>query len=112
MVVQSAAAQPTSKNFNRQCQFRTFPYFLFVGADVEQSHGTVGGAAGCRGRFGSRTGLRYGGDTQRLRNGSIAQSGGQVLLHLLSLRLLDVVLGGVFQVGLHLLLKENLGFCP
>lgn len=87
-------------------QSRNFPYFLLVGSDVKQSHRTVGGTAGSRSNFRGRSGLRHRGHTQSLSNRHIAQCGGEVLLHLLPLCLLDVVLGGVLQVGLYLIISR------
>lgn len=43
-----------------------------------------------------------GGLTGTLAAGFTTQGGGQILPHLLPLSLLDVVLGGILQVGLHL----------
>lgn len=93
------------RKFNYWYQCWNSPYFFLVGADVEQRHRTIRGAAGSRGHFWGRTGLGGGGQRQGLRNRLVSQSGGEVLLHLLPLCLLDVVLGGVLQVGLHLIIQ-------
>lgn len=71
--------------------------FLTVGAEGEQGHGTVGGAAAGTGWHAVLGGL-----AGALAAGFTTQGGGQVLPHLLPLSLLDVVLGGILQVGLHL----------
>lgn len=71
--------------------------FLTVGAESEQGHRTVGGAAA---RPGWHTVLRW--LAGALAASFTTQRGGQVLPHLLPLILLDVVLGGILQVGLHL----------
>lgn len=81
--------------------------FLTVGAEGEQGHGTVGGAAAGPGRHAVLGGLA----------GALAacfttQRGGQIRPHLLPLSLLDVVLGGILQVGLHLQEQdENITTC-
>lgn len=71
--------------------------FLTVGAEGEQGHGTVGGAAAGPGWHAVLGGL-----AGALAAGFTTQGGGQILPHLLPLSLLDVVLGGILQVGLHL----------
>jgi len=53
--------------------------------------------------FRGRAGLMHRGHPQGLSDRVVAQSGGEVLLHLLPHSLLDMVLGGVLQVGLHLI---------
>ena len=71
--------------------------FLAVGAEREQGHRTVGGAAAGPGWHAVLRGL-----AGALAAGFPTQGGGQILPHLLPLRLLDVVLRGILQVGLHL----------
>lgn len=71
--------------------------FLTVGAEGEQGHGTVGGAAAGPGWHAVLGGL-----AGALAASFSTQGGGQILPHLLPLSLLDVVLGGILQVGLHL----------
>lgn len=81
------------------------PYIFFVvvvGSQVEQGHGAVGGTVCRRNPLRGRAGLWHGGQPQTDSHRRVTQSGGEVLLHLLPLSLLDVVLGGVLQVGLHL----------
>lgn len=88
-------------------QSESKPYFLLVGSDVEQCHRTVGGTAGCVGNFRGRIGLRYRRHTKAPSDCLISQRGGEVLLQLLALYLLEVVLCGVLQVGLHLSIKRQ-----
>lgn len=71
--------------------------FLAVGAEGEQGHGTVGSATAGPGWH-----AVFGGLAGALAAGFTTQGGGQILPHLLPLSLLDVVLGGILQVGLHL----------
>lgn len=95
-----------TRNLNTHTHTQKFPYFLLVGSNVQQSHRTVRGTAGSRSNFRGRRGLLHRGHTQSLSNRHIAQSGGEVLLHLLPLCLLDVVLGGILQVGLYLIISR------
>lgn len=71
--------------------------FLTVRGEGEMSHGTVGGTAaepGWHAVFGWLAGA--------LAAGFASQGGRQILSHLLPLVLLDVVLAGIFHMGLHL----------
>lgn len=70
---------------------------LTVGAEGEQSFGAVGGAAAGPGGHAMLRGL-----AGALARSLSAQAGRQILPDLLPLSLLDVVLGWIFQVRLHL----------
>lgn len=71
--------------------------FLTVGAEGEQSFGAAGGAAARPGGHAMLRGL-----AGALARRFTAQAGGQILPDLLPLSLLDVVLGRIFQMRLHL----------
>lgn len=71
--------------------------FLAVGAECQQGHGTVGGAAAGPGRHAVLGGL-----AGTLAAGLCAQAGGQILADLLPLGLLQVELARTLQVGRHL----------
>lgn len=71
--------------------------FLTVGAEGEQSFGAAGGAAAGPGGHAMLRGL-----AGALASSFTAQGGRQILPDLLPLSLLDVVLGWIFQMRLHL----------
>lgn len=88
----------------KACAHEQVYLFLTVGAEGEQGHGTVGSAAAGPGWHAVLGGLA----------GALAacfttQGGGQILPDLLPLGLLDVVFGGILQVGLHL--REQTDLC-
>lgn len=71
--------------------------FLTAGAEGEQSHGAVGCTA-----IWPRWHTMVGGLAGALVARFTTQSGGQILPDLLPLSLLEVVLGWILQMGLHL----------
>lgn len=75
---------------------------LAVGAEGQQGHGAVGGTAAWAGGHSVLRGLAGALQASCLAARLTPKGCGQVLPHLLPLGLLDVVLGGVLQVSLHL----------
>ena len=81
----------------KRVNYRSYLFFT-IGVEREQGHGAVGGAVPRPGRHASAVGrLVVEGQTHHL-----GAQLTQVALHLLLPGLLDVVLGGVLQVGLDL----------